>query len=151
MDRGVKIAIFVASIASLGLGLIWDQVLSQARVVVESDSSDGMGPERIEARVGSPGIERADDALFPIDEAAAPAEALPQAPSGEPKAEAAAPNAVDQGWADYTLKNGESPWIVANKRFKERGLSSSDLQKANPGSKWRAGDVIRIPPQGWKP
>jgi hypothetical protein len=26
MDRGVKIAIFVASIVSLALGLIWDQV-----------------------------------------------------------------------------------------------------------------------------
>ena len=139
MDRGVKVAIFVASIASLGLGLIWDQVLSHARVMVESTPSDVLGPEIIDARVGSPDIARLDvpaelDPQFPI----ADVEDLPPAET-EPVVD-------DAPWTDYVVQNGDSYWKLAHVIFKDRDLSSSDIERANGNKALVPGKTIQIPP-----
>jgi hypothetical protein len=47
---------------------------------------------------------------------------------------------------DYVLKRGDSPNRLAYQIFKERGLTTGDIQAANPNCKWREGDVVRIPP-----
>jgi DNA repair exonuclease SbcCD ATPase subunit len=49
---------------------------------------------------------------------------------------------------EYTVKEGDSWWRLANVTFKDRGLSSQDLQQANPGVQLRPGAVIRIPARG---
>ena len=56
MDRGVKIAIFVASIGSLALGLIWDQVLSSAREAVKTEVADDMACPLTYRPANMPGI-----------------------------------------------------------------------------------------------
>lgn len=139
MDRGVKIAIFVASIASLGLGLIWDQVLSHARVMVEDDAKDVLAPEEIQARVGSPDIARLDvpdelDPQFDIKDV----EDLPPV-EPEPATEAAP-------WTEYVVQDGDSWWKLAHVTFKDRDLSSSDLERANNNVKLVPGKTIMIPP-----
>lgn len=137
MDRGVKIAIFVASIISLALGLIWDQVLNSARVAVQQESEDELGPETMQARMGSPEIPRA---TLPAEFEARPAEAPPEA------APTPAPSAPLAGWTDYTIVSGDSWWRLAHKTFKDRGLEISDLQGANPGAQLKPGEKLRIPP-----
>ena len=139
MDRGVKVAIFVASIASLGLGLIWDQVLSHARVMVEAAPSDVLGPEIIDARVGSPDIARLEvpeelDPQFPIADV-----------SDLPPAEAD-PIVEDAPWTDYVVQNGDSYWKLAHVIFKDRDLSSSDIERANGNKALVPGKTIQIPP-----
>ncbi|MBZ0135029.1 MAG: LysM peptidoglycan-binding domain-containing protein [Planctomycetes bacterium] len=139
MDRGVKIAIFVASIASLGLGLIWDQVLSHARVLVEDNPADVLAPEVIDARVGSPDIARLNvpdelDPQFPIPN-------LDTLPPAE-----AEPVQVDAPWTDYVVQNGDSWWKLAHVTFKNRELSSSDLERANHNVTLVPGKTIKIPP-----
>lgn len=137
MDRGVKIAIFVASIVSLGLGLVWDQVLSNARNVISDERPDVLGPERVEARIGAPGTPRAQPP--------APAAEAPKTPSAEekpaPAVEVKAP-ALD---TTYVLVAGDNPWKLAHQRFKDRKLSTDDIVGANPGAKWRPGETIVIP------
>ncbi|MCB9932694.1 MAG: LysM peptidoglycan-binding domain-containing protein [Planctomycetes bacterium] len=142
MDRGVKIAIFVASIASLGLGLIWDQVLSHARVMVEQPADDVLAAEVMEARMGSPEIARLE----------VPEDLDPQfqpKPVDEPTVERAAPEEappVEQEWTEYTVQPGDSWWKLAYVRFKERGLSSDDIMRANQGRKLVPGEKLMIPP-----
>lgn len=139
MDRGVKIAIFVASIASLGLGLIWDQVLSHARVMVEDSPQDVLAPELIDARVGSPDIARLDppeglDPQFPV------ADVTELPPADE------APVVVAAPWTDYVVQDGDSWWKLAHVTFKDRGLSSTDLERANGNVTLVPGKTIKIPP-----
>lgn len=141
MDRGVKIAIFVASVVSLGLGLVWDQVLSSARGALAEERPDVLGPERVDARVGSPDIPRA----LPKDaqpQAPVPAPAVaPEIPKAASPVEPAAIQA-----SDYTLVAGDNPWKLAHTRFKDRALTTEDIKNANPNAKWRPGEVIKIPP-----
>lgn len=138
MDRGVKIAIFVASIVSLGLGLVWDQVLSQARDAVDSEVAGEMEPERIEAVVGPPHVKRAPptEEILPIVAPEPETEPEPEAPQPQPKGD----------WSDYVVKHGDSWWKIAHVHFKLRGLSSTDIAKANTGKKLRPGVTIKIPP-----
>lgn len=141
MDRGVKIAIFAASIISLGFGLIWDQVLSHARVALEPESADTLAGETMEARMGSRDIARMEvapelDPQFPV--------VAPEAVQTEPAAGTNEPPAAT-GWTEYTVKNGDSWWRIAHVEFKDRGLSSDDVQKANPGVVLRPGSVVKIP------
>jgi hypothetical protein len=141
MDRGVKIAIFVASIAALCLGLIWDQVLSHARVVVEETADDPLAAEAMEATIGPPGIGRLNP---PEDLAPWERPQVDPEPAMEQPAQPAVP--VVNDWLDYVLKAGDSPSKLAHRVFPERGLESTDIKAANPDSKWREGDTIRIPP-----
>ncbi|MCB9894204.1 MAG: LysM peptidoglycan-binding domain-containing protein [Planctomycetes bacterium] len=145
MDRGVKIAIFVASIASLGLGLIWDQVLSHARVMVEESSQDELAAEVISAEMGPPGIDRLQpvddlDPGFQVKTVDNPPDATESAGSTE---EASAPQGE---WTEYTVQNGDSWWKLAHVTFKSRGLSSEDIERANKGKVLRPGDKLLIPP-----
>ncbi|MBX3474648.1 MAG: LysM peptidoglycan-binding domain-containing protein [Planctomycetes bacterium] len=145
MDRGVKIAIFVASIVSLGLGLVWDQVLSQARVVVEKPAENPMGPELINANVGAPTIPRLELArkVDAAVEAVPPELGGPAAPApGPDKPPAPAAEAV----TEYEVQAGDSWWKIANRVFQDRGLSSKDFEDANPGVKLVAGKKIKVPP-----
>lgn len=154
MDRGVKIAIFVASVISLSLGLIWDQVLSQARVMVEQPAKDPMGPETMHASVGSPDIERME--LVKAVEAGAQAAQTAQAPAPGPSEKPK--NAQDPVVADdarlpeveYEVVAGDNWWTIANRKFQERGWTSGDLEKYNNGAKLVAGKKVRIP-AGKKP
>lgn len=144
MDRGVKVAIFVASIVSLALGLIWDQVLSQARNAVQREIVDELGPEIMQANVGPPDVARlAQPEGF---EAQAPATLPdPQQPAAEPAQEPETP--AWQNWTEYTIEHGDSWWKLTHVTFKERGLSTKDLQEANPGVvTLRPGMKIMIPP-----
>jgi hypothetical protein len=141
MDRGVKIAIFVASIAALCLGLIWDQVLSHARVVVEETADDPLAAEVMDANIGSPEIGRLNP---PEDLAPWERPQVDPGPATEQPTQPALPVATD--WLDYVLKSGDSPSKLAHKIFRERGLDSTDIKAANPDSKWREGDTVRIPP-----
>ncbi|MCC7508805.1 MAG: LysM peptidoglycan-binding domain-containing protein [Planctomycetes bacterium] len=140
MDRGVKIAIFIASIVSLSLGLIWDQVLSNARVAVQSEEVDELGPETMQALVGPPEVLRAEtpkefEAVKP-QEAAAETSATSQS----------APAATAPQWTEYVVLSGDSWWKLAHNKFKDRGLEISDLQAANPGVELKPGVKLRIPP-----
>ena len=144
MDRGVKIAIFVASILSLGLGLIWDQVLSHARVMVEQTSTDELAPEVINARMGSPDIERLE-----VPEDIGPnftIQPVDMAPVEGDAAEEGSTPVTESEWSDYVVQDGDSWWKLAHLRFKDRGLSSTDIEKANKGKVLRPGEVMRIPP-----
>lgn len=140
MDRGVKIAIFIASVASLGLGLIWDQVLSNARNAVQVEDSGDMGPEIKEGRIGSLDLKRLD---VDSDDGNKITKIIIEDAPSEPVA--AKPEAEE--WTDYTVQNNDSWWKIANRHFKGRGLSSSDILNANPNVKsLRPGQKIKIPP-----
>lgn len=143
MDRGVKIAIFVASIVSLALGLVWDQVLSQARVMVEKPAENPMGPELMNANVGAPNLPRMELA----EKVEAAIEATPPELGGAVPAAAPAPAAPapDQGVTEYEVQPGDSLWKIANRVFKDRGLTSKDIEDANPGVKLVPGKKIKIP------
>lgn len=140
MDRGVKIAIFIASIVSLSLGLIWDQVLSNARVAVQAEEVDELGPETMQALVGPPEVLRAEapqdfEAVKPVETAA----------ESDATAEAS-PTATAPQWTEYTILSGDSWWKLAHNKFKDRGLEIADLQAANPGVELKPGVKLRIPP-----
>ncbi len=142
MDRGVKVAIFVASIASLGLGLIWDQVLSGAREAVKTETADVMGPEIKKGEIGPPDLKRND--IITEDSKKRPLVVVVDNPA-KPLAEPVKPK--DQEWMEYTVQNNDSWWKIAHSHFKGRGLSSSDLVNANPNVKnLRPGQKIKIPP-----
>jgi hypothetical protein len=150
MDRGVKIAIFVASIVSLALGLIWDQVLNQARNVAQGSTinADELGSDLISAVVGPPEVPRlqppegfevrppAQDSSHGDGQANPPADA-----------ENTPPAPVHSGWEEYVLQKNDSAWALAHEKFRDRGLKVEDLEAANPGCKWRVGDKVRIPPK----
>ncbi|MBE7492058.1 MAG: LysM peptidoglycan-binding domain-containing protein [Planctomycetes bacterium] len=142
MDRGVKIAIFAASIISLALGLVWDRVLSQARVMVEKPVEDPMGPERMNASVGAPNLPRLE-LVQKVDAAveAAPPELTGPAPAVTP-APVPQPDAAE---LEYEIQQGDSWWSLANRRFKDRGWTSTELEKHNAGAKLVPGRKIRIP------
>jgi hypothetical protein len=148
MDRGVKIAIFVASIVSLALGLIWDQVLNQARTVAQDRTInvDELGPDLISAVVGPPEVPRLQP---PEGFEVRPPE--PGVTPSDPESEGDAQPVDNQpssasGWLSYVLKPNDSAAKLAHKLFPERGLESKDILDANPESKWRVGDTVRIPP-----
>jgi nucleoid-associated protein YgaU len=141
MDRGVKIAIFVASIAALCLGLIWDQVLSHARVIVEETADDPLAAEVMDANIGSPEIGR----LEPSDDLAPqfdtrPVDDTPGEPEGVSEVVA-----VSAEPTEYTVKDGDSYWKLAHVTFKDRGLSSEDIKRANGGKELRTGDKFMVP------
>ena len=143
MDRGVQIAIFVASIASLGLGLIWDQVLSHARVMVEESAQDELGPEVIGASMGSPDLER----MLPPDELSPSFEVKPvEDQQGEATPDPTEEPSSAASWTEYTVQGGDSWWKLAHVTFKDRGLSSEDIERANPGKVLRPGEGLLIPP-----
>ncbi len=153
MDRGVKIAIFVASVVSLSLGLIWDQVLSQAREAVEQRPSDPMGPETMHASVGSPDIERMElvKAVQAGAQAAVDAAPAPAATTGNTAQQpAVTPDDKQFPEVEYEVVANDNWWAIANRKFQERGWSSSDLEKYNNGVKLVAGKKIKIP-AGKKP
>ncbi|MCC6573049.1 MAG: LysM peptidoglycan-binding domain-containing protein [Planctomycetes bacterium] len=137
----MKIAIFVASVLSLGLGLVWDQVLSSARNAIAEERPDVLGPERVEARVGAPDIPRA------LPKSAQP-QAQPQpvkAPTPEVKTPAVEVKPAAGNDTEYTLVSGDNPWKLAHERFKDRKLETDDIKNANPNAKWRPGEKIKIP------
>lgn len=144
MDRGVKIAIFVASIVSLSLGLIWDQVLSQARNAVQREAVDELGPEIMQANVGPPEVARLQP---PVGFETQPPANLPdpQQPAVDPVPQATPP--AWQSWTEYEVVSGDSWWKLSHVTFKERGLSTNDLANANPGvTTLKPGMKIKIPP-----
>ncbi|CAG0982195.1 hypothetical protein PLCT2_01975 [Planctomycetaceae bacterium] len=144
MDRGVKIAIFVASIVSLGLGLIWDQVLNHAREVVAEDKGDGFHSEKLKARIGPKDLQRQE---IPAD--LAPDNVAPKPDvkaETEPKPDAGKPTETPTSDVDeYTVQAGDSWWKIAYTRLKGRGLSTESLQKANPGVELKPGVKLKIP------
>ncbi len=153
MDRGVKIAIFVASVVSLGLGLIWDHVLSRARDVIAEERSDSMGPERIKARVGPKDLPRQE---LPPELADANAVVVPPSKldagrnqASEPKpgtGTPAASNSLDL--IEYEVKSGDSPSRICHTHFKDRGIETKDLYAANPGVNFnplKVGTKLKIP------
>ena len=143
MDRGVKIAIFVASIVSLGLGLIWDQVLNHAREVVAEDRGDGFTSEKLKARIGPKELQRQE----------IPAELAPDnTAKPEPKPETGAKpenlqpeKPVETETDEYIVQSGDSWWKIAYTRLKGRGLTTESLQKANPGVELKPGVKLKIP------
>jgi len=143
MDRGIKIAVFVASIVALSLGLIWDQVLKGARVMIEKTPENPLGPERMEASVGLPGTPRFEfpsPAHNPAPPAAArPAESPTQPPSANP---------ADSVFTEYLVVEDDSWWRIAEKVWgKKNARDHKEIQDANPNVKQlRAGMRIRIPP-----
>ena len=54
-------------------------------------------------------------------------------------------NAPAAGATEYEVQDGDSWWKIAYVVFKDRKLSTDDLQKANPGVKLVAGKTIKIP------
>ena len=144
MDRGVKIAIFVASIISLGLGLIWDQVLNHAREVVAEDKGDGFHSEKLKARIGPKELQRQEiPAELAPDNAARP----DQEPDAGSKPEGAKPEEkpVVGETEEYVVQSGDSWWKIAYTRLKGRGLTTEALQKANPGVELKPGVKLKIP------
>ncbi len=144
MDRGVKIAIFVASFVSLGLGLIWDQVLNHAREVVAEDRGDGFHSEKLKARIGPKELQRQEiPAELAPDNAARP----DQEPDAGSKPEGAKPEEKPAAGEteEYVVQSGDSWWKIAYTRLKGRGLTTEALQKANPGVELKPGMKLKIP------
>lgn len=144
MDRGVKVAIFVASVVSLGLGLIWDQVLSQARVAVENTSPDEFAAEIIDGRIGSPDIPRLD-----AQEEGPPGVTTAQVSNDrQADVQEVEPTARDtgNGYTEYTVRPNDSFWVIVHKRFPDRGLKVKDVQRANPDvAVPQPGQKLKIP------
>ncbi len=144
MDRGVKIAIFVASIVSLGLGLIWDQVLNHAREVVAEDRGDGFTSEKLKARIGPKELQRQE-----IPAEIAPSNAAPkpeEKPANEkPATENPAKETPASDLDEYVVQAGDSWWKICYTRLKGRGLSTEALQKANPGVELKPGVKLKVP------
>ncbi len=136
MDRGVKVAIFVASILSLALGLIWDQVLSHARTTVEESQQDELGPQRMSASIGSPDLPRMQP-----PESITPAEPVDDAPQPEEQ-----PIMVAPTQSTHTVQAGDSWWKLAYVTYKDRALSTKEIQDANPEVKTlKVGTTLVIP------
>jgi nucleoid-associated protein YgaU len=147
MDRGVKIAIFVASLASLALGLIWDQVLSQARVLVEQHVADEMGPERVEAEIGPPHIPRREPPreIFQPTPPESPSDLASVIDLNRP----ADTPAIPAGPMEYVVQARDSWWSLARRKFVDRGYESRELAEYNhttPDVALRVGARILIPP-----
>ena len=144
MDRGVKIAIFVASIVSLGLGLIWDQVLNHAREVVAEDKGDGFHSEKLKARIGPKDLQRQE-----IPAELAPDNVAPKTdinPEPEKKPVGGQPvETPSTEVEEYTVQSGDSWWKIAYTRLKGRGLTTESLQKANPGVELKPGVKLKVP------
>lgn len=138
MDRGVKVAIFVASILSLALGLIWDQVLSHARTTVEESQQDELGPQRMSASIGSPDLPRMQP-----PESITPAEPVEDAPQPETPT---APTAPTQ--STHTVQAGDSWWKLAHVTYKDRALSTKEIQDANPDVKTLKVGIALVIPAG---
>jgi hypothetical protein len=141
MDRGVKIAIFVASIVSLGLGLIWDQVLNHAREVVAEDKGDGFHNEKLKARIGPKDLLRKE---IPAD--LLPDNSAPAAPEVKPEKKPDVQPVENTFESEvYVVQSGDSWWKIAHTRLKGRNLDTADLQKANPGVELKPGVKLKIP------
>lgn len=150
MDRGVKIAIFVASIVSLGLGLIWDQVLNHAREVVAEDKGDGFHSEKLKARIGPKELQRQEIPveLAPHNKAPAPAVEAPNPGAAAPETPKA-----EEGFTEYVVKKGDNASNICHKTFADRYLTTLDLQAANPGvdiTNIQINQKLKIPRQGTK-
>jgi hypothetical protein len=140
MDRGVKIAIFVACIAALSLGLIWDQVLSSTRnlVVKEKPTTGSMGPEIMQGLVGPQNVGRAE-ITPPLDAPAIVPKPKEDTPPSPPPAESRT--------TEYLVVENDSWWKIAEKVWgKDRAHHWGQIEAANPGLKLRAGKTVVIPP-----
>lgn len=150
MDRGVKIAIFVASVVSLGLGLIWDQVLNHAREVVAEDKGDGFHSEKLKARIGPKDLQRQE-----IPAELAPDNVAPVSPKAtdDPTPSEAAVHAATEDFTLYVVKDGDIAANICHRMFKDRNLTTVDLAAANPGidvAKIKPGMKLKIPKKGTK-
>ena len=149
MDRGVKIAIFVASIVSLGLGLIWDQVLNHAREVVAEDKGDGFHSEKLKARIGPKDLQRQElpAELVPDNAASVEPAASDKPVPSEVKA------VVEESFTEYVVREGDIASNICHKMFKDRNLTTLDLAAANPGidiAKIKPGMKLKVPRKGTK-
>jgi hypothetical protein len=150
MDRGVKIAIFVASIVSLGLGLIWDQVLNHAREVVAEDKGDGFHSEKLKARIGPKDLQRQEIPAELAPDNVAPVS--PKAPESTTTPGAAVPT-VSEEFTEYVVREGDIASNICHRMFKDRNLTTVDLAAANPGidvAKIKPGMKLKIPKKGTK-
>lgn len=142
MDRGVKIAIFVACIAALSLGLIWDQVLSSTRNVIVKDkpATDLLGPEIIPGLVGPQNVGRAEITQ-------PPRETPDVAPTPTPREDTPPPQPpAETRQSEYVVVENDSWWKIAEKVWgKDRAHHWSQIEAANPGMKLRAGKTVIIP------
>lgn len=90
MDRGIKIAILVACLLSLGFGLIWDKIIDGARRTILAESDDtGMGPTRAEVRIGDtslPAPNKPVTSPAPSNTPSVPSQAEPNAASDAARA-----------------------------------------------------------------
>jgi nucleoid-associated protein YgaU len=123
MDRGVKVAIFVASVVSLGLGLVWDQVLNQARTsVAQTASADELGPETMNALMGSPEIRRLEvPQNFEVNE--------PEAESGDTTAAPITPTEptrVPPVTHEYVVQQRDTWSGIVQDHFYIEGISNSE-------------------------
>lgn len=161
MDRGIKIAILVACVLSLGLGLIWDRVIDTARTAaLPAREKSALGPDPAAMTVGDMRLPRAEAAVR--DGANTTVEAAAETPAVMPGGSrtsgvTASPKSAGSGYPEhirpylqdgkYVVQPGDSPWKVANteKRFKFHGKNSTDWTNANPNAKWRAGELLNIP------
>jgi LysM repeat protein len=152
MDKGIKIAILVACVLSLGFGLIWDKIIDGARstLVTKPDAAD-MGPSKAEIRVG----DLAKPSLFAPDRpepAVAASVATLTQPATAP-ATVAAPGASAPG--KHKVKDGETLSAIAERiaRSKERvpylNTRIEQWKAANPGvvnwERLRPGTELNIP------
>jgi nucleoid-associated protein YgaU len=53
--------------------------------------------------------------------------------------------ASNTGHIEYTVERGDSWWTLAHRKFRESGMTASELQDYNGGVALRENEVIRIP------
>ena len=160
MDRGIKIAILVACLLSLGLGLIWDRVIDASRsaVMPSRDKGGPLSPDPAvlvsgDMRLPKPAGQQPAAITQPVnsvDGSGLQVSAGSSSPVIVPPTEGMKypehiRSMIREG--KYVLQAGDSPWKVANteKRFKFLGKSSTDWVNANPGARWTQGELITIP------
>ncbi|MCA8940749.1 MAG: LysM peptidoglycan-binding domain-containing protein [Planctomycetes bacterium] len=166
MDRGIKIAILVACLLSLGLGIVWARVIDVVRPGNEAANDPLlMEPDRVSATIGAPqaeaerpvAIERimpepppTSEEDHPHIEDEASSEKVVVAADGEWPAHIA-PHIRD---GKYIMQDGDNYWKLArnSQRFKflfeSKGIDYNDWQKANAhldDRKIRPGTALTIP------
>ncbi|MCK6440535.1 MAG: LysM peptidoglycan-binding domain-containing protein [Planctomycetes bacterium] len=164
MDRGIKIAIVIACVLSLGLGLIWDSVIDFGRDAVRPENPvSSMSPDTVALRVGdmtTPSRARPVSTQTPATSGSQTNDApVAGQPPAEQRSNAASHLAMSPQLANnvkdgvYTVQSGDNWWKIAYKdtHFKFLGKTQDDWKAANPdvvkkyGNDLRPGVKLTIP------